>query len=197
MDNVLLLPPPTSTIPKLPPGDLSTLQRALAKTGLDKVLSEPRTGGTLFAPNNKAFEKLGPKVNDFLFGKFGEKYLKALLQYHIVANKTMYSDAYFFGDNDDEMEMDQAPGPKYGLDLPTRLPGKSVHVEISRWGRWMTVKLNSVTTVKVLDVIARDGVIHGLDEVLLPFKLAGSESSGEEMTVEQFKDLFHPHCGEL
>lgn len=52
------------------------------------------TGGTFFAPTNLAFKKLGPKVNAFLFSRWGEKYLKALLKYHVVLDRTLYSDAY-------------------------------------------------------------------------------------------------------
>lgn len=52
-------------------------------------------GLTFFAPSNIAFKKLGPKINAFLFSRFGEKYLKALLEYHVVANRTLYTDAFY------------------------------------------------------------------------------------------------------
>ena len=52
-------------------------------------------GGTVFAPNNFAWKLLPFKVNAFLFSKCGEKYLKALLSYHIVANQTLYTDAFY------------------------------------------------------------------------------------------------------
>ena len=55
--------------------------------------------GTLFAPSNFAFQKLGPRINAFLFSKYGLKYLKALLKYHVVANQTLYSDAYYKGES--------------------------------------------------------------------------------------------------
>jgi uncharacterized surface protein with fasciclin (FAS1) repeats len=55
----------------------------------------PKSGGTFFAPTNLAFAKLGPHVNAFLFSRYGQKYLKALLKYHIVANHTLFSDAYY------------------------------------------------------------------------------------------------------
>ena len=59
-------------------------------------------GGTVFAPSNFAFQKLGPRINAFLFSHYGQKYLKALLKYHIVANETLYSDAYYKADSVDE-----------------------------------------------------------------------------------------------
>lgn len=52
-------------------------------------------GGTIFAPSNFAFQRLGPKINGFLFSSYGRRYLKALLEYHVVANQTLYSDAYY------------------------------------------------------------------------------------------------------
>lgn len=55
-------------------------------------------GGTLFAPSNWAFQKLGPGINAFLFSPHGQKYLRALLQYHIVVNQTLYSDAFYNGE---------------------------------------------------------------------------------------------------
>lgn len=61
----------------------------------------------MFAPSNFAFQKLGPRLNAFLFSSYGQKYLKALLKYHIVANQTLYSDAYYKAD-----EVDEAGIPK-------------------------------------------------------------------------------------
>jgi uncharacterized surface protein with fasciclin (FAS1) repeats len=75
----------------------STFEFGLTKTGLFDVINDTSThvGGTIFAPSNRAFRKLGPKLNGFLFSRWGEKYLKALLKYHIVFNHTLYSDAYY------------------------------------------------------------------------------------------------------
>ena len=82
------------------PGEFSTLELGLAKTGLIHALNDTsnHVGGTLFAPSNFAFQKLGPKINAFLFSTYGQKYLKALLKYHVVANQTLYSDAYYKAD---------------------------------------------------------------------------------------------------
>ena len=79
------------------PGEFSTLELGLGKTGLIPALNDTsnHVGGTLFAPSNFAFRKLGPRINAFLFSTYGQKYLKALLKYHVVANRTLYSDAYY------------------------------------------------------------------------------------------------------
>lgn len=39
----------------------------------------------------------------FLFSKYGQKYLKALLEYHVVANQTLYSDAYYKSESIDDV----------------------------------------------------------------------------------------------
>lgn len=94
----ILVPPPTAVkIIQFLPGEFSTLELALTKTGLLEALNDTskHVGGTLFAPSNFAFQTLGPKINAFLFSSYGQKYLKALLKYHVVANQTLYSDAYY------------------------------------------------------------------------------------------------------
>lgn len=94
----LLIPPPNAVdIISLLPGEFSTLELALTKTGLIETLNDTSThvGGTLFAPSNFAFQLLGPRVNAFLFSSYGLKYLKALLLYHVVPDHTLYSDAYY------------------------------------------------------------------------------------------------------
>ena len=69
-------------------------------------------GGTLFAPSNFAFQKLGPRINGFLFSTYGQKYLKALLKYHVVANQTLYSDAYYKAEQVDEVDTETTNIPK-------------------------------------------------------------------------------------
>lgn len=83
------------------PGEFSTLELGLTKTGLLPIINDTskHIGGTIFAPSNFAFQKLGPKITGFLFSSYGQKYLKALLSYHVVANQTLYSDAYYAVDS--------------------------------------------------------------------------------------------------
>ena len=84
------------------------MELGLIKTGLLDAINdtETHTGGTLFAPSNFAFKKLGPRINGFLFSRYGQKYLKALLKYHVVANQTLYSDAFY---NSEDTTMTEVP----------------------------------------------------------------------------------------
>ena len=105
VSSVLVPPPKAATAISLLPGEFSTLELGLEKTGLFEAINDTSThvGGTVFAPSNWAFQKLGPKINAFLFSKYGRKYLKALLAYHVVANQTLYSDAFYKADESSEV----------------------------------------------------------------------------------------------
>lgn len=204
VDSILLPPPPAAKIIELLPGEFSTFELALSKTGLDKVIADsPHTGGTLFAPSNWAFKKLGPKINAFLFSKYGEKYLKALLKYHIVANQTLYSDAFYRAKDSDAEAMDETdsesiPKGHFHVDLPTLLDDKSLSIDVARWGGFITIKINGFNSVAVQDGIAKDGVIHVLSNILIPPKSPGGlEWMGEDMSVDEFKDRFDAYVEEL
>ena len=111
----LLLPPPSATrIITLLPSEFSTLELGLRKTDLFDALNSTTNhlGGTLFAPSNWAFTKLGPKINAFLFSEYGRKYLAALLSYHVVPNQTLYSDAFYSGGSSDVDNLDRHRIPK-------------------------------------------------------------------------------------
>ncbi|XMA08952.1 hypothetical protein WAI453_001743 [Rhynchosporium graminicola] len=202
VDSLILPPPPALKILELLPSEFSTLELALIKTGLDKTLAEaPHAGGTLFAPSNWAFTKLGPRVNAFLFSKYGEKYLAALLKYHVVANQTLYSDALYKeksgGDKDGEEEKD-IPKGYFHIDLPTLLEDKSLSIDVARYGGLITIKINGFSSVDVQDGVAKDGVVHVVSSVLIPPKNPGEEKGmvAEEIEVEDLKERLLPYVQE-
>ncbi|KAL2269615.1 hypothetical protein VTJ83DRAFT_1799 [Remersonia thermophila] len=194
-----LVPPPSQTaLLRALPRAFSTLALALESTGLAKELDElPRSGGgTFFAPTNRAWAKLGPRVNAFLFSKRGEKWLDALVRYHVVVNETLYSDAYYRehhegdhgdDDDDDDGKEDQErpaglfPFPRHGrpgrggeqprykhVDLPSLLHDKPLSVDIKDRHGFVSIVVNGFTHVVVRDGLADDGVIHAVDRVLIP-----------------------------
>ena len=204
VDSLLIPPPKVVNIIEALPGEFSTLDLALTKTGLLPAFNDTsgHNGGTLFAPSNFAFQRLGPRINAFLFSKYGQKYLKALILYHAVDNITLYSDAIYKVESTDSMN-----GPPKGIfhiDLPTGLEGKSLSVDIARYGRLITIKINGFTRVSVTDGVAADGVIHVLSNVLIPPKTPGSSGLTDEeldlgmkeMDLEDFKARFAPYVEE-
>jgi len=196
VDSIILPPPKVVNIIDLFPTEFSTLTLGLKKTGIfEKMNTTAHTGGTFFAPSNFAFKKLGPKINAFLFSKFGTPYLKALLKYHIVVNQTLYSDAFYDATSDD-IET-QRPGGYFHFDLPTALKDRSLAVDVTRYGPFISIKINGFTRVTVHDGVAKDGVIQVIGDVLIPpKKLPGSKDlvywEGEEMSEEEFKERLDP-----
>jgi uncharacterized surface protein with fasciclin (FAS1) repeats len=175
----------------------------LGKTGLIGSLNETsasNTGGTFFAPPNSAFKKLGPKINAFLFSPYGAKYLKALLEYHVVANQTLYSNAYY-GPNAasvkgaDSVEADAVA--YFHFDLPTLLEDKSLAVDVTRYGPFISIKINGFVRVVVQDGLAKDGVIQVVSNVLIPPKQATGAVAqywnGEDMSVEELRERLDPY----
>lgn len=197
IDSILIPPPSVATIIGLLPGEFSTLELALTKTGLFEKFNSteyPHEGGTLFAPSNFAFKKLGPKINAFLFSKFGQKYLKALLEYHVVVNQTLYSDAFFDATSEKDESTTVRPS-QYHFDLPTALDDKFLAVDVIRYGPFISLRINGFSSVTIHDGVASDGVIQVVSDVLIPPKNAAEDEvywKGEEMSVGELKKRLDP-----
>ncbi|OJD20425.1 hypothetical protein ACJ73_08239 [Blastomyces percursus] len=165
--NSVLIPPFTAidTL-NLRPSAFSTFELGLYKTGLFDNIEDKSThsGATIFVPTNRAFKKLGWRVTSVLFSRRGEKYLEAILRYHIVYNHTLYSDDY----NKPKKDKKGLNPSSIHIDLPTLLPHRHISVDIARISRFVTFKLNGFTSVAVPDLVTQDGVIHVLNKVLLP-----------------------------
>ncbi len=190
LDTPLFPPPATIQTIDFVPEDFSTLELGLLKTGLlDKLNTTHHAGGTFFAPSNYAFKKLGPKVNAFLFSQYGLKYLKALLEYHVVHDNTLYSDAYYKSESS-SVEPTGENG-YFHVDLPTLLKDRSLAVDIARYGAFISIKVNAFASVSVQDVVTEDGVIQVMSDVLVPPKKLGGEAhywQGEEMSIDELKE---------
>jgi uncharacterized surface protein with fasciclin (FAS1) repeats len=203
VDSLIIPPPRTLTLIDLFPGEFSTLELGLGKTGLlDTLNTTHHSGGTFFAPSNWAFQKLGPRVNAFLFSQYGQKYLKALLEYHVVPHHTLYSDAYYqpkSSKDDDDMAED-IPKGYFHVDLPTLLKDRSLSIDIGRYGGWISMKINGFSSVSVQDGVAEDGVLHVVSSVLIPPKHVGGEMvqwDGAELTEEELKERLEPFVAKM
>jgi len=198
IDSILFPPPSVLKIISLLPGEFSTTQLALVKSGFadHDEHGHKLTGATFFAPSNWAWKKLGPRINAFLFSTRGEKYLKALLKYHIVANQTLYSDA-FYGPKKEEVGEDTIPKGVFHVDLPTLLKDHSLSVDVARWGGLINIRINGYNDVTVEDGIAQDGVIQVPRSVLIPPRHPhGAAYQGEDLTVEDLMERLEPYIEE-
>ncbi|KAF8246651.1 FAS1 domain-containing protein, partial [Wilcoxina mikolae CBS 423.85] len=174
--SALLLPPPELLdLIKLLPSSFSTTEAALSRTGLLDELPKLRGKGlTVFAPSNQDWKKLGNKINAFLFSDCGKgnAYLRALMKYHIVPDHSLYSDALVSpGEGKTRNELDDPSGLNHGyshVDLPTLLKDRHVSVDITRLERFLSFRVNGLTSIVISDGIAKSGVIQVPDHVLIP-----------------------------
>jgi uncharacterized surface protein with fasciclin (FAS1) repeats len=120
-------------------GDFKTLVTAIKAAGLVDTLKGPGPF-TVFAPTDAAFAKLPPGTLDALLQDKAK--LTAVLTYHVVKGKVLAADI--------------KPGS-----VPT-LNGQSLTLATAGG-----VTVNGVKVIKA-DIVTDNGVIHVIDQVLLP-----------------------------
>ncbi len=131
------------------PFKFSTFTAALEITGLaNELRSKPSL--TVFAPENSAFKKLGCHLWE-LFSPFHRESLLKLLKYHIVET------------------VEYSPDLTQQKTLTT-MEGSSVSVKtVNEKGLKKSVLVvNGVSTAWLEDLPLANGVVHGVDEVLVP-----------------------------
>uniref|UniRef100_A0A671L7S5 Periostin-like n=1 Tax=Sinocyclocheilus anshuiensis TaxID=1608454 RepID=A0A671L7S5_9TELE len=122
--------------------DLSTLSTVATASGLIEKLGQPGHF-TLFAPTNDAFDKLDREILDRLMED--KNSLQALLNYHLL-NSVQCSEAIMAGTSYETLE--------------------GSNIEIGCDGDSLTV--NGIKMVLKKDIVTTNGVIHLIDQVLMP-----------------------------
>ncbi|PCH00329.1 Hypothetical protein PENO1_025030 [Penicillium occitanis (nom. inval.)] len=195
IDKLLIPALSAKTAIEFAPSLFSTLDLALIKTGLIDKLdpSTAKIGGTFFAPTNQAFAKLPATVNAFLFSAAGQKYLKALLKYHLVPGHIVFTDAYYKSQSDDGEEGSLVA--KKHLDLPTYLNHTPIAIDIRNFHRLTLITVNKHTPVSVPNVPVKEGVIHLVSSILLPPHKHGHDHSDADLPEikEEGRDQDHDH----
>ncbi len=123
--------------------DFSTLVSAVEAAGLAETLSGEGPY-TVFAPTNEAFEALPEGALDDLLMEENSDQLESVLTYHVVPSAAMAADL------SDGQELETVNGEM----LTVSIDGD-------------TVMIGDATVVQP-DVEASNGVIHGIDTVLMP-----------------------------
>ena len=131
--------------------EFTTLVAALQATGLDEVL----TGDgpfTVFAPTNAAFEKLPEGTVEFLLKEENKDILTNILLYHVIPTRAYSAD--LFGVNELETAFDE----------------EEVKVIITRGAAFVKDEndLSRNAHIEATDITATNGVIHVINQVLLP-----------------------------
>jgi uncharacterized surface protein with fasciclin (FAS1) repeats len=124
-------------------GDFSTLVAAVKAAGLAETLKGDGPY-TVFAPTNAAFAALPAGTVESLLKPENKEKLTAILTYHVVAGA---------------ITSDQLAGKR--MAVPT-VQGSNLHVD-GRKG----VRVNRAHVISA-DILASNGVIHVIDQVLLP-----------------------------
>ncbi|KAH6886318.1 FAS1 domain-containing protein [Thelonectria olida] len=173
------------------PAEFSTLLLAYEKTDFVKYVHGLHfVGSTVFAPSNRAWEKLGPAANAYLFNtEEGKKHLTALLKYQIVPNTTVYSDEIYYGNEKDGRVSvgDLMTNGHFHIQLPTLLK-KDLSVDIYSFKLWTSIVVNGAVKVGFLDGIGKNGVIQVVEDIPVPHGKAGDGQKGwENIEVEELK----------
>lgn len=126
-------------------GNFKTLVAAVQVAGLVETL---KSNGlfTVFAPDDDAFAKLPEGTVDGLLKN--PPMLKAILLYHVVTGKYLSS------------EIDH-------LNRLKTVQGQDVEVDAHKWHLHLNPKINGANITKK-DIEADNGVIHVLDQVIMP-----------------------------
>ncbi len=124
-------------------GSFSTLTTALTKAGLVETLKGPGPF-TVFAPTDEAFSKLPADTLENLLKPENREKLVSILTYHVVPENVTSAQVV-------------------KLDSAETVNGKEVNIKV----RNGTVMVDNATVITA-DIMASNGVIHVIDEVILP-----------------------------
>lgn len=123
-------------------GSFKTLVAAVQAAGLVETLQGPGPF-TVFAPTDEAFAKLPKDTLESLLKPENKDQLTAILTYHVVAGQVLAADVV-------------------KLDAAGTVNGQRVKIATKD-----VVRVNQANVVKT-DIACKNGVIHVIDEVLLP-----------------------------
>ncbi|MDB9733185.1 fasciclin domain-containing protein [Porticoccaceae bacterium] len=129
-------------------GSFTTLVVALQATGLDTVLDDPESTFTVFAPTDAAFALLGQDTIDALLAD--PDTLRDILLYHVVSGSEILQDGAITVAQSGSNKVDMANLRKTALTLAD----SRLYINKS--------------AVSLADVMADNGVIHVVDQVILP-----------------------------
>ncbi len=152
------LPTPPMSIVDVAAGNenFSTLVELLQSTGLDTTLADTSTEFTVFAPSNAAFDAVDDATLDALAQDADA--LTEVLTYHVVQGATVLQDGAVQIAQSSENKVETVNGS----DVALSLSGSDLYVNSS--------------LVSQTDIMADNGVIHVVDQVILPIEVTDASS---------------------
>ncbi|MEE6479268.1 hypothetical protein FKM82_012197 [Ascaphus truei] len=144
---------------------LETLRAAIAASGLNTLLESDDRQYTLLAPTNEAFEKIPKETLNRILGD--PVALKDLLNHHIL-HSAQCSEAIIAGSSMETLE--------------------GTSLEVGCIGEELT--LNGKAMISKKDILATNGVVHFIDELLIPDAAKTLSELGKDSVVSTSIDLF-------
>ncbi len=135
--------------------DFSTLVAALKAADLVEALKGDGPF-TVFAPTNDAFGKIDSKTLNSLLEPANKKTLTSILTYHVVSGKLAASDVV------------NALKKGKGKTEVTTLNGAKLKVVQKEGKIWLKDQNGKYSQILKTDVMAKNGVIHIISDVVMP-----------------------------
>jgi transforming growth factor-beta-induced protein len=129
-------------------GSFTTLVAALQATGLDVVLDDPDATFTVFAPTDAAFNLLGQETIDALLADTDT--LSDILLYHVIQGSEVLQDGALTVAQSGDNKVTMANDAKVALSVVD------------------SALFVNKSAVSLADVMADNGVIHVVDQVIIP-----------------------------
>jgi uncharacterized surface protein with fasciclin (FAS1) repeats len=131
-------------------GNFTTLQKALTEAGLVETLKGAGPF-TVFAPTDAAFAKVPKKQLAALLAN--KELLGEVLKHHVVSGNVKAADVI-------------------GLKTAQPLGGGDIAIKVRGKGAKATVTVGGKSKVTTADIAASNGVIHVIDNVMIPADIA-------------------------
>lgn len=155
VDKVLLFPTQDIAQIAISNGNFTALVAAVQKTGLTNALMMPTNNFTVFAPTDAAFANLPAPLNNAANIKAIQdpatiELLRNVLRYHLIDGRVFSADL------------------REDISAPTLLAGQNVGITLAGGPKVKGTGNATGSNIVLTDLLARNGVIHVIDQVLLP-----------------------------
>ena len=155
IDKVLFFPTQDIAQIAIANGNFTALVAALKKTGLANTVMSAQTNVTVFAPTDAAFAALPAPLNNAaniknISDPATINLLRNVLKYHLLGGRVFSVDL------------------REGLTAPTVLSGSSVSISLANGAKVKGTGNSTGSNIVLTNLLARNGVIHVIDQVLLP-----------------------------
>ncbi len=136
-------------------GGFTALVAAVQKTGLTNALMAPTNNFTVFAPTDAAFAALPAPLNNAaniksITDPATINLLRNVLRYHLISGRVFSADL------------------RENINAPTLLAGNNVNITLAGGPKVKGTGNAMGSNIVATDILARNGVIHVIDQVLLP-----------------------------